>query len=197
MKANESYTNAMKTCIKELQALCEQSPIKIIKTVRLPLWTMDTLLEQFPGLKIVHLIRDPRAILTSQSRFGMCTEKHGGRDGCAGMMCDRINKDVRDGKIIASRYPDKTFTLFYESIAERPIETARKLFDFIGTDFTTHAENYIFDITSANKSDNCAICTTRSNSTKHVNGWRTRIKPDFLKIITRKCQSVLDRFNYS
>ena len=197
MNANGSYSAAMKGCIKELQTVCETSPMKIIKTIRLPLWAMHSLLQEFPGLKIVHLIRDPRAILTSQNKFGMCAEKRGGSDGCASLLCKRIEKDVTDGEIIARRYPGRMTRLFYESIAERPIETAKKLFDFMGTTFTIQAEEYILGITSANNPDNCAICTTRSNSSEHIDGWKTKIKPNFLKIIEQNCRIVLDHFHYS
>ena len=197
MDANETYASVMKTCTKELEALCQQSPIKIIKTIRLPLWTMSTMLKEFPGLKIVHLIRDPRAVLTSQSRVGMCSAERGGKEGCSSLFCNRIEKDVHDKELITTKYPGRMLTIFYESIAKKPIETAKKMFEFIGTNFTKSAENYIFNITSANQPDNCVICTTRSNSTEHVDRWRKRGRPEFLKIITRRCQTVLDRFNYN
>lgn len=155
---------------------------------------MEALLDEFPGLKIIHLIRDPRATLMSQSRFSMCGEQHGGNNGCASLLCKRQEKDLLEEESISTRYPHRLKIFLYEDIAARPIETARKLFEFIGTTFTPKAKEYILNITSANKTDNCNICTTRSNSKEHINAWRKKITNEFRKIIEQRCSYILQRF---
>ena len=79
--ANKSRLFQM--CANRLKTVCEQSPIRIVKTIRLQLSHIRHLLDEFQWLKIVHLVRDPRATLHSQKKFSNCDEKHGGIDGCA------------------------------------------------------------------------------------------------------------------
>ena len=154
------------------------------------------MLEEIPGLKIIHLVRDPRATLTSQSRFGMCNQKYGGQFGCTEKVCSKVEDNIREEKSIAREYPGRIQTLMYEDLASNPIETSKKLFKFIGTTFSKAAEEYIINITMAGNPDGCSICSTRSNSTLHIDKWRTKIKPSFQNIIETICIFVLRRYNY-
>ena len=51
-----------------LDNFCSRFPIQFTKTVRFPLNLTESLLDEIPDLKIVYLVRDPRANL--QSRKG-------------------------------------------------------------------------------------------------------------------------------
>ena len=52
-----------------LDNVCSMFPIQFTKTVRFPLNLTESLLDEIPDLKIVYLVRDPRANL--QSRKGV------------------------------------------------------------------------------------------------------------------------------
>ena len=187
----------MTLCAHELKSVCEKSPIRILKTIRTPLNWISHLLDELPGLQIIHLVRDPRATLKSQSRFGMCTAKRGGIGSCTNAFCKRQENDLLEVDRLTSKYPGRIIRVFYEDIAAKPIESSRILFDFIGTTFTPWAEEYIFNITLAGNPNNCPICTTRSNSSIHIDSWRTKIMPEFLNAIENRCNYILRRYNYS
>ncbi|KAH3709472.1 hypothetical protein DPMN_068935 [Dreissena polymorpha] len=184
-------------CAKQLQTVCTESSFRIVKTIRLEMSSVTHLLGMFPNLKTVHLVRDPRATLVSQAYVGMCSGKHGGMLQCANNLCKRVENDILEKERIMSELPGRIFPVVYEDIAREPIETAKKLFDFIGADFTEEAKEYIFNITKAGQEDNCAICTTRSNSTKHIDAWKTEMKTTLLNVVQERCNYVLRRYNYT
>lgn len=183
-------------CARELQKVCEESPIIVLKTIRVLLRDVKYLLDVFSNLKILHLVRDPRATLFSQAHFGMCNKKIGGWPRCTDNLCERQENDILDEELISQKCPDRIKTVRYESIAKRPIETSKELYSFIDVDFTTEAESYIYNITMAGKKNNCVICTTRSNSSEHVDTWTKKMNPNFIQIVNTRCRFVLNHYSY-
>ena len=183
-------------CARQLQKVCENSPFRIIKTIRLELHDVANLLEDLPNLKIVHLVRDPRGTLSSQSRAGRCSGQTGGQTGCTNRFCKRLENDVLAEERIMEKYPSRIMPVFYEDIARHPLEASRKMYDFIGADFTKEAEAYIYNITMAGLKNDCAICTTRPNSSEHIDSWKVRMKPEFIDIVNERCNYVLKRYKF-
>ena len=173
------------------------STTRILKTIRMPLNWIRHLLDELPELKIVHLIRDPRATLHSQLRLGMCSSKHGGVIGCSLSFCERHEKDLKEGDDLSSGYPGRLIRVFYENIARRPIEASKLLFNFTGAAYTSHVQGYVYNITLAGNPNNCAICTTRSNSSAHIDSWKRKINTVLLNEIENRCNFILRRYNYT
>lgn len=193
----KNRTSTMRKCAVELQNICQDSPVRVIKTIRMPLKYISYLLDEIPGLKIVHLVRDPRATLKSQGTFGMCSAARGGMYGCTNKFCTRLENDLIEVDSLSKKYPGRLKTVFYEDIASKPIETARKMFHFIGSNFTPKAEEYVFNITLAGNPNNCGICTTRTNSSEHIDSWKTSMRPESQRIIEERCHFVLRHYNYN
>ena len=59
---------------KYLDNVCSLFPIQLAKTVRLPLVWAQFLLDDIPDLKIVYLVRDPRANLQSRKGRDWCVQ---------------------------------------------------------------------------------------------------------------------------
>lgn len=194
--SNERSGERLTNCLPFLKELCEQSPVRIIKTIRLGLQHVKHLLDVLPGLKIVHLVRDPRATLNSQSHFGKCRESKGGWQGCASALCERLEDNLFEMDQLIQKYPGRLMTVLYQQIAGDPIQMSKKLFDFIGTEFTKDAEEYIFNITLAGKSNNCQICTTRSNATEHIFEWKSKMRREVIDIIQERCHYLLKRYGF-
>ena len=197
-KITRNKSLAIDACISKLKTECEHSSIRVIKAIRLPLNLISHLMEEIPGLKIVHLVRDPRATLRSQMSFGMCSQaKHGGRYNCTNNYCTRLENDKAAAEDLSRRHKGRVTTVFYEDIAARPIETSKKLFDFIGATFTRNAEEYVYNITLAGNDNKCAICTSRANSSVYIDKWKTKTSSEFLEIIQDRCKNILQHYHYS
>ena len=198
VRRNESATLA--TCLPILKTECENSPIRIFKTIRLPLKLIhvSNLMVAIPGLKIVHLVRDPRATLRSQLIFGKCSvKKFGGKNNCTDNYCSRVENDKDEMEILSKRYRDRVTTVLYEEIAANPIETARRLYDFIGTTLSKNAEEYVYNITMAGNDVRCPLCTTRANSSALIDKWKSIMSPSFIQIIQERCKNIMDYYNYT
>ena len=180
-----------------LKSKCEQSKLIIMKTIRLPIKAISQFLEDIPGLKIIHLIRDPRATLMSQSIFGFCSVLNGGFYGCANRLCTKLENDILQTERLSRKYPNRIKTVFYEDMAARPIQTSKDVYHFLNRNLTQHAKKYIFNITLAGNLENCNICTTRPNSSQHINSWKMKMKDYNLRTIEERCNYVIQRFNYT
>ena len=196
MKRRNNQSIAIRMCARQLQNVCENSPFRIIKTIRLELNDIQNLLEDLPNLKIIHLVRDPRGTLASQARVGQCSAIKGGQTGCTNRFCKRLENDVLAGQQIIEKYPDRIMSVLYEDIARHPLESSKKMYDFIGADFTEEAKAYIYNITMAGLENGCVICTTRSNSSKHTDAWKIRMSPKFIDIVNERCNYILKRYNF-
>ncbi|XP_060607774.1 carbohydrate sulfotransferase 3-like isoform X2 [Ruditapes philippinarum] len=192
----KSRESAIKVCTKHLEEICKDSPVRIVKTIRMAVNDVKHLLKELPTLKIVHLVRDPRATLYSQYHFGMCKQQRGGWQWCANNLCKRLENDVLKLESLKIKYPDRILNVLYKDIAKDPLTMSRKMYDFIGEDFTRQAESYIYNITMAGNQNNCAICTTRSNSSEHINTWKKKMNQEFLQIVNERCNYILKRLNF-
>ena len=188
---------SINTCIPRLKSECDKAPIRILKTIRLPLKFISHLILEIPGLKVVHLVRDPRATLRSQMSFGMCLKQKGGRYNCTNRFCTRLENDKDEMEILSRRFKNRVTTVLYEELAAKPIETAKKLYDFIGTAFTRNTEEYVFNITMAGNNVTCPMCTMRANSSVYIDKWKSKMSPEFLQIIHERCKDILQYYYYS
>jgi len=53
-------------CVPILRSVCQRSSLRAAKTVRAPMLSMAALLAADPDLRVVHLLRDPRAVVSSR-----------------------------------------------------------------------------------------------------------------------------------
>ena len=171
--------------------------MRIFKTIRLPLNLTSHLLDTLPWLKIIHLVRDPRATLLSQRRVAMCTETLGGIYGCTRRHCISLENDIIEADRLSAKHPGRLLRVFYEDLAARPIDTSRKMVEFIGTTLTQQLKEYVYNITLAGNPDNGVIGTTRRNSSEHIDSWKAVMKSDFINVIEELCNYTLRRFSYS
>ena len=120
LKESGNRSVSLNACVPKLKTACEQSNVRVIKTIRLSLKLISHLMKEVPGLKIVHLVRDPRATLRSQMSFGMCPmPKHGGTYNCTNKYCTRLESDSAEMEYLSKMYKGRVATVFYEDIAAR------------------------------------------------------------------------------
>ena len=58
-----------KRCVSLLRSDCSNRPVRAVKTVRATMDSMEPLLRTLPNFRVIHLIRDPRAVALSRIEF--------------------------------------------------------------------------------------------------------------------------------
>ncbi|XP_052760542.1 carbohydrate sulfotransferase 3-like isoform X2 [Mya arenaria] len=193
-KKTHNKTEGTRACILNLQNACQASPLRVLKTIRFDMEQARNLSVLIPDLKIIHLVRDPRATLKSQAAVGEC--KGFEQQQCAERFCAMVEDNIVRADSISKSSRNRIFTLRYENLAKNPIQVSKELYKFGDGSFTKQIEDYIFNITSAGRKDDCIICTTRGNSTEHIDNWKTTMNKTFVKIIQNRCNYLLKRFGY-
>lgn len=89
---------------------------------------MDALLALRPGVKIIHLVRDPRDVARSSIGMGWTGNTWYGVDHWIGT---EREWEAHAGALAS----DQVFTLQYEALLRAPEDTLRQLFDFIDLPF--------------------------------------------------------------
>jgi hypothetical protein len=90
----------------------------------------DQIFSEFPQAKLIHIIRDPRDRYASVLKRLNATSRRIGVDTVKWMASARIARRA------AHRYPNRVLIVRYETLAQAPEETLRKVCDFIGEPYT-------------------------------------------------------------
>lgn len=175
-------------CLPLLTEKCEKAQIVIEKYIRMTMEMAKHLLENTSNLKIIHLIRDPRAMLDSQARKkDSGAQKISVFNGRAQYMCGQMAKDYSLAKELKKQYPGQIYTLRYENMVDTPVETAKHVFDFLDIPFTDRDKSYV---------EKYSRPPVVINGSVPLSSWRKYIKPQFLDIVDRYCASLYKEFGY-
>lgn len=188
--SNTSLNEATKRCALLMKQMCKASKYIILKTIRIPLKILIPLSEAFPRFKILHLLRDPRATLKSQSRFGVVRTEH--LQDNATKFCNRVYNDITIARQTASIASGRYFPISYENLAKYPFEMARKVYDFLEMDVNANMTSRVEKLTMAEKT--CGesriaktMCTKSSNSSADADKWRRTIPYHFVSVVDNAC----------
>ena len=177
-------------CLSGFQNNCKTSKYRMVKTIRLRMKILGELLQEYPSLKVIHLVRDPRATIVSQSKVGMFRMKT--RRGAA-TFCARVLTDIKDAEEISARVANSVILLRYEDLVMDPIKMAQTLYDFIGAELSSSIKDYIWNITQAGQESDGVVGSVRRNSAEHIFAWRNLISYSTVKIIDQECQSLYEK----
>ncbi|KAL5022631.1 hypothetical protein ScPMuIL_001786 [Solemya velum] len=183
-----------KSCVPKLKSICVESETRIIKTIRVSMEVVKHLVKTFPQLKIVHLVRDPRAVLYSQLLVGNYNFRS--LPAVAQKHCNSVISDLQVGSEIGAAYRNSYYVLRYENLANTPIQVSEKLYKFIDRNFTQKVKNFVFLNTLSGKPDNGNIGITRSNSREHIDLWRRVLSIGYARPIDLACGNVYKRLGY-
>lgn len=184
-------------CVKQLQKKCESSRVIVIKTIRTEMRLARKLMEELHNLKVIHLVRDPRAVLRSQKEVKQCTESSGGIHGCTRRLCKQLENDLIEEKLILRDSPDRLYPVVYEDIAKQPIKMANRLHEFAGYEFTEKTKLFVYNVTMAGTGNEQPYSTRRSNSSKHIDDWKKAMDPVFVDVIQERCNYLLRHYGFA
>ena len=180
------------SCLHIIQNLCNHSLVRITKVIRMSVDIVLEILEKIPNLKIIHLLRDPRAIINSlqQMHFHFNTRRK------AQILCDYMKQNIIAFEEIAKMYRKQTATVFFESLANDPIGMTEKLYDFIGVATTNNVISWVKKNMHGKHLDTGTYSVKNRNSRAISNKWKNEIDTEDLIDIDAVCKEFYDISGY-
>ncbi|XP_071535422.1 carbohydrate sulfotransferase 5-like [Panulirus ornatus] len=184
----------IKTCKRKcfisnlLNSACRNKPIRVVKTIRMQVaWLLPLLEDPASNVKMIHLVRDPRASLISawKEKWDITPEKS----------CSRISQDLQSGRNLNKLYPERYLTVRYEDLCGDPWGMARIIFSYLGyTDLPSSTISFLKTSITSNTSG--SPYSIKRNSYLMKQNWRTIITQKQLTDIEQVCASTIQDIGF-
>ena len=140
----ESYRRRVDAdCTDTLRRAIVGRQIRATKVVRATMESMRPLLTALPSLRIIHLVRDPRAVALSRVRFGSSgqgaytlrqstsppVDSHLVAE--ASLYCHHVTADIRSRLALEREFPCRIATMTYEQVVANPGQSFRDIYGLI------------------------------------------------------------------
>ena len=181
-------------------ALCSNSNMNLIKTVRLRSNTLDTLLMTDPNLQIILLVRDPRAVMNSRWS-NWC----GNKPKCKviSQYCTELKEDVIHTLHLVKRFPGKLRIVRYEDLIHNKSQVLTQAYHTLGlTDMTFEkVESFFNKFKFINPRVLSAMAKSGEYSyRRHSNlipkKWLTKLSESDVERIQRQCTEPMNLLGY-
>lgn len=178
-------------CTSLLESECRAAKTVLIKNIRLDLDLIDMVVERDPRVKVVHLVRDPRAMMHSRQKWVPVTKEE------VLATCARLHHDVKSAKRLISSKPGNYLQVRYEDVVNNPIDYAGELYRHLSITPPKSLSTWVTSHFHA-KADNAAFGTVRKNSSEHVTLWRTNqnLVNLFSQTESDDCTAVFQQLHY-
>jgi hypothetical protein len=163
---------------------------------------VDTLLEWFPDARVIHMLRDPRAVYVSD-RYRRRTK---GRWPYTWLMKAPLvlesylivltviawRRALRLHPRLLKAHPGRYMLVRFEDVVKRPDETLPGLFEFLGVELPERAKSDVFvPVKHGMRSSDEGIDPTAADR------WRERIHPLARRILTFSLRGPMRRYGYT
>ena len=187
----QNPSNTLKTCLRAAEPGCISAKHRIIKLLRMTLDNLELLLQKNKHLKVVHLFRDPRAIINSHINTGWF-----GYDqydpifivGDAGVTCQRMMTDIQTGKQLQQKYPGRIKFIQYEDIGNLEPDKMKRLYAFLGMSFTIQEDTLIRKVKLPRK--NSGVKGFHPYNYRETLSWKV------VETVDRECSEVITELGY-
>ncbi|GFR13384.1 hypothetical protein TNCT_64781 [Trichonephila clavata] len=179
-----------------VNAVCMRAPIHVMKVTRLHMRQLRSYLEQNldMNIKVVHLTRDPRGIVSSRWSLDWC---NGTNCSDSGVLCREMDEDIQIFNELQREQPLNFIKVRYEDLSTNPENETEKLFRFLNLPYSTSVKKFLKTHTVGRKSDAKNPYSTRRNSSSMVNSWRERFSYKQIINVQSHCENVLHKLNHS
>ena len=170
---------------------CKNAKHRVTKVLRLTLDHFDTLLKSRNNLKVIHLFRDPRAIMNSRLQ----AEWYPSKDllSNADALCRKMLFDYRVGQKLLKKYPNRFRFLYYEDLTDELLDKLKTLYTYIGMPLEEPRYS-IVKTTNVFDSSKTKVLTEREKNTAFW--WRKKLKWDLVTKMDNLCKDVYDALGY-
>uniref|UniRef100_UPI00358DE1BE carbohydrate sulfotransferase 1 n=1 Tax=Myxine glutinosa TaxID=7769 RepID=UPI00358DE1BE len=192
------------------QQVCRKTSNIVIKIVRMPeIGDLRTLaVDPRLDLRIIHLVRDPRAIIASRMKaFGESFRswkvwKAVGRmpynldKSVVTTVCYDLLSSISTVMSTPEWLKGKYMLVRHEDLSLNPIEKAKEIYKFVGIPMENEVKKWILKNTKDVKHNNSNIYATVRNSSTIVDHWRSQLSFDMVQLIQTLCSNTMVHLGY-
>lgn len=133
-------------CTNVLRKVIADHRLRATKVVRATMDSMRPLLLALPTLRIIHLVRDPRAVALSRIRFGesgrgvytmRIQKSESPIIAEASLYCNHVTADIRSRLQLERQFPGRILTLRYEDVVANPEQRFRDIYRLLDEQMPT------------------------------------------------------------
>ncbi|XP_072173504.1 carbohydrate sulfotransferase 1-like [Diadema setosum] len=187
---------------RALSLFCADHPVTVLKTIRvMDIEELRPFLED-PGLnvKILHLVRDPRAVMDSRLRLvevnsDLIRRRGRGADEILDL-CQHMERNIRYRDSPPSWLRGKYVMVRFEDVASNPVDETRRIYRKLGLPLHADVVTWIGRNTRTDEEENDPFSRTR-NSTEVLSAWQRTLPAQTRKNIESRCQHLLEKLSYN
>uniref|UniRef100_H2XZN6 Sulfotransferase n=1 Tax=Ciona intestinalis TaxID=7719 RepID=H2XZN6_CIOIN len=197
-------------CPKFVNEVCFQYPsyVNRIQVIAEPfLESLEPILEDSRvELRVIHLVRDPRAVMSSRKDVFSDAKNTFAIKGNVNYLCNSQRRNLRfaecmnslcDGVKPSRLWKGRYKRLRFEDVSARPLEVAREVYNFVGLNFNSIIEKWIKLNTRAEASQSSNKFSTKRDSMSAVGHWRQSLSLNETLIIQSACFDNMSKLNYT
>ncbi|XP_063889660.1 carbohydrate sulfotransferase 4-like [Scylla paramamosain] len=192
-----------------VDTLCRASCLRLVRVVAEGLALAFSFLQDSASNNhIVHLVRDPRGMLSSREklqhgRYVMFyqhkkTDFFRNEEMDVSVLCQRYRHDLAVATHLARHHPDRYTLVRYEDIARQPHTETRRLYSFMGLAYTPLVASVVSKHTLGfyKTEGKEHPFSTSKNSSGIVFAWRSRLSYSEVERVQEECGDVLRAYGY-
>ena len=193
-----------KTLLSKACNLYNHTVIKVL-TARVPNNTIQTLKELFKqpsdqyDLKLVHLVRDPRAVVYSMvySTKWVQNHSHPSFGDNIRRLCDPILQNIRFGLISPPSWLQKRFMVIrYEDLVLNTANIAKELYRFAGFDWSISVHKWINEHLKNDSVTSKDPYSLKRNATAVIDKWKNAPEA-FISAVEDGCGDLMNILGYA
>ncbi len=184
-------------CVALMRHKCEENDFRATKLVRGTMGPLGTLLERRPNLRIIHLVRDPRAVtlsrLSSPTIHGIYAHQRRNKIALARVReaevyCSTLRRDLQVRSRLEQSYPGRVVQIVYDDFVQRPVEYAQAVYQYLGLKMPNKLTPWVAKHTKVKGGK-------KSEGTK-IPRWKSIMTIDEIKKINQICWDIPELVGY-
>ena len=175
----------LNSCLQKLERKCRTAKLRVTKVLRLSLRLVPRLLNLFPKLKILFVLRDPRGIVNSRIQtdwFPVTEDKPAELIDNIKSLCVKMETDINMVQHLKRNFPDRVIDFRLEDITENSIATYEAIFKLMNTAMTDVYREKVMKIFVSKP--------------KFQTKWIVSLKGKYIKLTEKLCAKVFEIYKY-
>lgn len=140
-------------CFQTIERTCRNADTRVAKVLRLRLHTMKMLLNLFPNVLVLYLVRDPRAIINSRIEtkwFPLDIHKPVMINQNIESLCLKMNNDLADFLSLGRTYSSRVHYVKFESLVS-DTQNVKRLYATLNITMDKPAKTFIESVVKENR----------------------------------------------